>query len=91
MPRLRRYEVFDPDPPFLPRLANGHRTLPPNGAQEDALTAPRKRQTLPLPRLDSPKSLPLTRGLEGRDPGLSQEAGVCLRPSQAVRTIPVAR
>ena len=25
------------------------------------------------------------------DPGLSQEAGVCLRPPQAVRTIPVAR
>ncbi len=25
------------------------------------------------------------------DPGLSQGAGVCLRPSQAVRTIPVAR
>jgi hypothetical protein len=25
------------------------------------------------------------------DPGLSQGAGVCLRPSQAVRAIPVAR
>jgi hypothetical protein len=25
------------------------------------------------------------------DPGLSQGAGVCLRPSRAVRTIPVAR
>jgi hypothetical protein len=28
--------------------------------------------------------------IQEADPGLSQGAGVCLRPSQAVRTIPVA-